>query len=43
MTMALTDVERSILLALIDDTNVDDFTDDEWDALNLIRTKVELA
>lgn len=37
------DGERSILLGLLDDVEVDDFTDDEWDALNVIRAKVELA
>lgn len=35
--------ERDILLSLIDSVDVDDFSDDEWEALNVIQRKVESA
>lgn len=35
-----TEDEKSILLNLIDAVDVDDFTNEEWDSLNVIRLKV---
>ena len=38
--MQFTEMEKDILIGLLEDVNVDYFTDEEWDALTILTAKV---